>query len=101
MKKYNLCLDNKFWIQFTFNIIDNLCKMLKRHKLKIDSIEKNHINNEYLIKFIYVSKRQIFIMPASILFKNESLLNKFSQEEAAEIGMFHACTHFEKINTKF
>ncbi len=73
-------------------------KVMRRHKFKIDSIEKDYKTNEYLVTFVYISKRQVFIMPAKKIFENSALLNQFSPDDAMEVGMFYALSHFGKIN---
>jgi hypothetical protein len=83
----------------TINITRQIVKIYKNTHCKIDSIELT--SNEYLISFYYVGKRQIFIKSATQIRKNKFLLNEFSPDEAALIGLYASLTYNnKKLNSK-
>lgn len=86
MKKGNL--------QIIFKTVKNLFRIYKRNHCKIDNITK--INTEYIVSFIYVSKRQIFKKPVYEIFINPYLLNELSPFDAALIGFYNSISEHEK-----
>ena len=76
------------------NKLQILFKIYKRYHCKIDNITK--INSEYIIAFIYVSKRQIFKKSTSEIICNDCLLDELSPSDVALIGFYNTLSEHEK-----